>query len=191
MSSTYLRAFDERHDGTLLGEGAGFILLENAKDKKAYAYLIGCGSANDGAGLTAPDHYGRGASLAIERSLKQAGISASDIGLINAHGSGTPINDEIELHSLQTVFGQKNSPLIFATKGALGHTLGATGALETIALILALREKIVPPIVGLEKLYPFNYPLAVGSAKKHQAHYGLNITLGFGGFDTSLIFEAV
>jgi 3-oxoacyl-[acyl-carrier-protein] synthase II len=189
MSPTMLRAFDRRHDGTLLGEGAGFVVLE-ADPPKPLAALRGCGSANDGTGMTSADTSGRCARFAIERSLTDAGISASEVGLINAHGSGTQMNDMTEKNAMGAIFGGERRPLVFATKGNFGHSLGATGALEAIALVLAMRSGRVPPIFGLEDPDPeFPLPLARGAAVEHTARFGLSVTLGFGGYDTSLVFE--
>jgi 3-oxoacyl-[acyl-carrier-protein] synthase II len=190
MSPTMLRAFDRRHDGTLLGEGAGFVVLE-ADSARPLAVLRGCGSANDGTGMTSADTSGKCARLAIERSLTDAGLSAGEVGLINAHGSGTQMNDLTEKNALGEVFAGLR-PLVFATKGNFGHSLGATGALEAIALVMAMRSARVPPIFGLEDPEPeFALPLARGSAVEHSARFGLSLTLGFGGYDTSLVFEVV
>jgi 3-oxoacyl-[acyl-carrier-protein] synthase II len=195
MSPTRLRAFDQGHDGMLLGEGAGFLVLESmaharARSAPVFAVFRGAGSANDAASMTSPDPSAAGARFAISRSIADAGLSPSDIGLINAHGSATPLNDRAEAEAFRAVFGAGAGPLVFATKGAFGHSLGATGALEAIALILGLREGVVPPVVGLEQPDPdFPCPLPVGKPVQHQARFGLSLTLGFGGFDTSLVFE--
>ncbi|HUB25915.1 MAG TPA: beta-ketoacyl synthase N-terminal-like domain-containing protein [Tepidisphaeraceae bacterium] len=191
MSPTTLRAFDLRHDGTLLGEGAGFMLLESDDSRrKPLALFRGAGAANDATAMTAADTTGLSAQYALERSLVDAGLPASAIGLINAHGSGTPMNDLTEKNGLGKVFTAKPGPLVFATKGNFGHSLGATGALEAIALVTAMRTGRVPSIVGLEQPDPeFTLPLAYPKAVEHAAQFGLSLTLGFGGFDTSLIFE--
>jgi 3-oxoacyl-[acyl-carrier-protein] synthase II len=193
LSPTTLRAFDVRADGTLLGEGAGFLVLEaETTSRQPIAYLRGVGSANDAAGMTAADTTGLGARYAIERSLADAGLQSRDIGLVNAHGSGTPMNDVAEREAFRRVFAHEKKPLVFATKGNFGHTLGATGALEAIALIQALRSGQVPPIAGLEQPHPaFPLPLAQQKPTPSDARIGLSLTLGFGGFDTSLIFEVV
>lgn len=194
MSPTVLRSFDEEREGTLLGEGAGFIVLEKMSlklNKPVYAFLSGCGSANDAAGLTAPDEEGNGIRLAIERSLNDAKLQSSDIKLINAHGSGTRTNDAVESKSYNHIF-KEIKPTVFATKGALGHSLGATGALEAIAVILALRDQIVPPIVNLTN--PITDSVCHFPKTKLQLNnvqFGLSLTIGFGGFNTSLIFEKV
>jgi 3-oxoacyl-[acyl-carrier-protein] synthase II len=203
MSPTTLRAFDQRHDGTLLGEGAGFLVLDVGHDGGArepphrdpgprpIAYLRGVGSANDAAGMTTPDAAGRGARYALERSLADAGLGPEAIGVVNAHGSGTPLNDATEALAFREVFGGPGGPVVFATKGNFGHSLGATGALEAIAVLLALRTGQVPPIFGLERPMPdVDLPLPVGRPLACAARFGLSVTLGFGGFDTSLVFEA-
>jgi 3-oxoacyl-[acyl-carrier-protein] synthase II len=190
LSPTILRAFDERHDGTLLGEGAGFVVLEKEPSRAPLAFLRGTGSANDAAAMTAPDADALGARYALERSLTDAGLEPSAIGLINAHGSGTPLNDATERRAFRDLFAGQGQALVFATKGHLGHSLGATGSLEAIALILALRTGWVPPIFGLEQPDPeFPLPLVRTTATVSEARIGLSLTLGFGGFDTSLIFE--
>lgn len=193
MSPTQLRAFDVRHDGTLLGEGAGFIVLEaEAPGQSPYAILSGAGSANDASGMTVADISGRSAVYAMERSLADAELAPSAIGLINAHGSGTVMNDTTECNAFNALYSGAVRPLVFATKGNFGHTLGATGAIEAIALILAMREGRVPPIQNLEQPLPeFSLPLAISQPVSCTPRAGLSLTLGFGGFDTSLIFEAV
>lgn len=192
MSPTTLRSFDEQRDGTILGEGAGFMVLEKytsaIANKNIYAFLSGCGSANDAAGLTAPDKDGKGIELAIERSLNDAGIDKLKIKLINAHGSGTITNDIVEATAYKKFF--EHAPLIFATKGAFGHSLGATGALEAIALILALQKQTVPPIVGHTS--PIDAQTLHFSKTRNelkQVDFGLSLTIGFGGFNSSLIFK--
>ena len=192
MSTTSLSSFDQGNNGTILGEGAGFLVLEEhhgIMTKNIYAYLNGCGSANDAAGLTSPDKNGDGIMLAIERSLCDAKLNIKDIKLVNAHGSGTRINDAVETKVYNNLFSN-SSCLIFATKGAFGHTLGATGALEAMCLIMALNNKFVPPIYNLSN--PNNdisFTLPDKNGSFHSANYGLSLTIGFGGFNTSLIFE--
>jgi 3-oxoacyl-[acyl-carrier-protein] synthase II len=200
MSSTTLRAFDVRHDGTLLGEGAGIVVLETvegaaARGRTPHAFLRGVGSANDAAGMTTPDAAGLGARLAIERSLVDGGVAPAEVVVVNAHASGTPLNDATEAAALHAVFGDDGArgPILFGTKGNFGHSLGATGAIEAIATVLALRGGSVPPVYGLEQPDPaFRFPIPMGSPlplRARSASLGLSITLGFGGFDTSLLLE--
>jgi 3-oxoacyl-[acyl-carrier-protein] synthase II len=192
LSPTFLRAFDQRHDGTLLGEGAGFIVLEaDAPKQSCHAFLSGTGSANDATGMTMADITGLSAGYAMRRSLADADLPPSAIGLINAHGSGTVMNDTTESNAFTALFTGAERPLVFATKGNFGHTLGATGAIEAIAVILALREGRVPPIHGLEQPLPeVSLPLAISQPVCCTPRAALSLTLGFGGFDTSLVFEA-
>ncbi|MFZ2314891.1 MAG: beta-ketoacyl-[acyl-carrier-protein] synthase family protein [Gammaproteobacteria bacterium] len=194
MSQTFIRSFDKQRDGTILGEGAGFVVLEKytkSLNKKVYALLNGCGSANDASGLTAPDEKGNGITLAIQRSLNNAKLDKSKIQLINAHGSGTLTNDMVEAKAYKRFFDE-TKPYIFATKGAFGHSLGATGALEAIALIMALQAQVIPPINNLtDPLEGDSFVFPVTKAWQHNAFIGLSLTIGFGGFNTSLIFEKV
>jgi 3-oxoacyl-[acyl-carrier-protein] synthase II len=188
MSPTTLRAFDRRHDGTLLGEGAGFLVLEVDADDRAKAFLRGAGGANDAAGMTTPDAEGLGARRAIERSLADGDVAAHTVGVINAHASGTPLNDATEALAFNAVFDP--SAIVFGTKGNFGHSLGATGAIEAIATILALREGKVPPVYGLEDPDPaLKLLVPRGAPLPTNARFGVSVTLGFGGFDTSLVFE--
>jgi 3-oxoacyl-[acyl-carrier-protein] synthase II len=193
MTPTHLRAFDVRHDGTLLGEGAGFLVLEKEGINEAcHAILSGSGSANDATGMTVADITGLSAGYAMQRSLSDAGLPLSAIGLINAHGSGTVMNDTTESNAFKSLFPGHEGPLVFATKGNFGHTLGATGAIEAITVILSLRDGRVPPVHGLEQPLPdFPLPLAISESVSCSTGAALSLTLGFGGFDTSLVFEAV
>jgi 3-oxoacyl-[acyl-carrier-protein] synthase II len=199
MSPTTLRAFDVRHDGTLIGEGSAFVVLE-AEPRASVpviANLRGVGAANDASGMTTPDPEGRGARYAVERSLADAGVPASAIDLVCAHGSGTPLNDATEALALRDLFVPPGAasgvrPIVFGTKGNFGHSLGATGAIEAIALILAVRSGQIPPVAGLEDPDPaFPLPLPRGRPLQVTTRLGLSLTLGFGGFDTSLVFEVI
>ncbi|REF00408.1 beta-ketoacyl-[acyl-carrier-protein] synthase family protein [Thermomonospora umbrina] len=192
MSPTALRAFDSDHDGTMLGEGAAFLVLESASSARArgarvHATLRGSGSANDAYGLTAPDPTGSSVITTLRRCLAAAGLSPDQVAVVSAHGTGTPLNDEVEARSLAEFFGV-SGPVVFATKGALGHSLGATGAIEAIGTILALKQRRVPPVANLTDPVPsLNLPGDKGAAIK--GGIGLSLTLGFGGFNTCLAFE--
>jgi 3-oxoacyl-[acyl-carrier-protein] synthase II len=140
--------------------------------------------------MTTPDRESRGARLAMERSIADAGIDRRDVAVVNSHGSGTPTNDRLERDALHAVFGEGRSPIVFGTKSSFGHTLGATGAIEAVAVIQSLRTGLVPPTAALERRDPeFRLPIAAGTPSPHSGHFALTLTLGFGGFDTSLIFE--
>lgn len=193
MSPTALRAFDADHDGTILGEGAAFLVLEaRARGTRLRGRLTGVGSANDATGPTAPDPSGGTVVRAVHAALAAAGRSAAEVGVLNAHGSGTPVNDDVECRALSTLFPGAETPVVFATKGAFGHTLGATGALEAVAVLLALRDGRVPPVSGLRTVMPgFPLPLPSGGAPlPFTGDVGLSVTIGFGGFTTCLALEA-
>jgi 3-oxoacyl-[acyl-carrier-protein] synthase II len=198
MTAQRLRAFDERHCGMLLGEGAGFVVLQRgpAGSARPYARLRGYGGSNDAAGMTTPDPGGDSVAMAVRRSLHGSGVDLDDVAVVSAHGTGTPLNDAAELLGLRTLFaGLPRFPLVFATKGALGHSLGACGAIEAISVVQALRTGLVPPVCGLE------VPMAqaVGVVRPGGPHRfdprrsdrtaGISVTLGFGGFNTSLVFS--
>lgn len=196
MSPTALRAFDASHDGTVLGEGAAFLVLEDARSARARGArargrLTGAGSANDAAGPTAPDPSGDTVVRAVHAALAAAGRDAAEVGVLNAHGSGTPVNDDVECRAFATAFPGGAAPVVFATKGAFGHTLGATGALEAVAVLLALRDGRVPPVAGLRTVMPgFPLPLPSGGrSMPFTGAVGLSVTIGFGGFTTCLALE--
>jgi len=196
LSPTLLRAFDAGHDGTLLGDGAGFVVLEEPaaaarRGARVRGLLTGAGSSNDAAGLTAPEATGTVVAAAVGRALADAGRTPAEVAVVNAHGSGTPLNDEVEARGLGLVFGAVAAPpVVFATKGAFGHSLGATGALEAIAVLLALDDRRVPPVVGLRApAADFPLPLAAGVPALVTGPVGLSLTLGFGGFNTCLVLE--
>ncbi|WP_381790198.1 beta-ketoacyl synthase N-terminal-like domain-containing protein [Streptomyces niveus] len=196
MASGELRAFDTGRGGTLLGEGAAFLVLESAeraraRGARAYGTVAGAGSSNDAASAVAPDPSGRNVVLAVRRALRDAGITAEDVAVVNAHGSGTAVNDDVEARAYTEVFANvPRPPVLFATKGALGHTLGATGAIEAVAVLKALGTGAVPPIHGLRAPLPqLGLPVPAKVPMKVGAGSGISVTLGFGGFDTCLVFQ--
>ncbi|SOB83252.1 beta-ketoacyl-[acyl-carrier-protein] synthase family protein [Streptomyces sp. 1331.2] len=198
MSPDLLRAFDREHSGMLLGEGAAVLVLERAeaahrRGAPVRAVLRGAGSANDASGLTAPDPTGDSIVLAVRRALATAGRTTRDVTVLNAHATGTPVNDAVESTSLRRLFaGTDGPPVVFATKGALGHSLGATGAIEAVSVLLALRDRLVPPVYGLlDPLPDFPLPLAVDGPRAVAPGLGASLTIGFGGFNTCLLFEGV
>jgi 3-oxoacyl-[acyl-carrier-protein] synthase II len=135
--------------------------------------------------------------LAVRRALAEAGLDTGQVALVSAHGTGTPVNDAVEAASLAELFPPTpagTAPLVFGTKGALGHSLGATGAIEAITVILALRDGVAPPIANLTSPLPdFPLPLARPGATawdRAAGTAGISLTLGFGGFNTCLLFTA-
>jgi 3-oxoacyl-[acyl-carrier-protein] synthase II len=198
MSQDLLRAFDQRHDGMVPGEGAAFLVLESvrsAQDRSARieAVLLGAGSSNDAAGLTTPDQSGESVVLAVRRCLSASGRTARNVAVVNAHATGTPINDSVESKSLHRLFpSHQHQPVVFATKGALGHSLGASGAIEAVAVILALQSGQAPPVYGLDSpIAEFQLPIALGEPLAFSGNLGASLSIGFGGFNTCLLFETV
>lgn len=195
MSPTRLRAFDRSHDGMLLGEGAAFMLLEPfgaavARGAAVHAVLRGSGASNDAAGLTHPDASGDGVLLAVRRSLDDAGATPAEVAVFSTHGSGTPVNDGLEVSVLATLFTAPTDTVALATKGAFGHSLGATGAIEAITTVLALRDRTAPPVPGLvDPVAGFPLLLPRGAPAPVPPGLGVSLTTGFGGFNTSLVFE--
>jgi 3-oxoacyl-[acyl-carrier-protein] synthase II len=151
------RPFDRRRDGFVMGEGAGVLVLEDAeaaeaRDAPVLGEVLGYGASADAHHITAPEPDGRGAATAIQRALRDAELLPEHVDYVNAHGTSTPLNDRAETAALKAALGEHaaNVP-ISSTKSAIGHLLGAAGAVEAIATLLALQERIVPPTLGLEE----------------------------------------
>ncbi|MFD3515740.1 beta-ketoacyl synthase N-terminal-like domain-containing protein [Streptomyces sp. NPDC058657] len=198
MSSTRMRPFDRTRDGMLLGEGAGFVVLESQESARrrgvrVHGRLRGAAFSNDGAGLTSPDTSGCGVARTVRDALRLAGAQPERIGVVGAHATATALNDLTEIRALNDVFGpQRRPPVVFALKSSVGHTLGATGALQAIAVLLALRDRMAPPVAGLRDPDPgLRLPTGRGRATplSSAAPLGLSLTLGFGGFNTCLVLE--
>ena len=196
MAPDDLRAFDAGHNGTLLGEGAAFLVLETAARARARGarprgVVAGAGSSNDAASAVAPDPSGKNVVLAIRRALQDARVTPADVTVINAHGSGTPVNDAAEARAYAQVFADvPRPPVVFATKGAFGHTLGATGALEAVALLQALETGLAPPVHALRDPFPqLSLPIPAEGPVQVDPGSGISVTLGFGGFNTCLVFQ--
>jgi 3-oxoacyl-[acyl-carrier-protein] synthase II len=196
------RPFDRRRDGFVMGEGAGILVLEEeqaARERGAriLGYLRGYASTSDAHHLTAPEPNGRGAAKAMELALKDAGIEPEDVLYVNAHGTSTPLNDRSETNAIKAALGEELAARmpISSTKSAIGHLLGAAGAVEAIATLLALRDRIAPPTLnyeepdeGLDLDYVPNEarPLQNGDARA----IGLSNAFGFGGHNAVLCLEA-
>jgi len=188
------RPWDRDRDGFVMGEGAGIVVLEeyeHAKKRGAniYAELIGYGMSGDAHHITAPAEDGRGAVLAMSAAIKRAGINPEDIDYINAHGTSTPIGDEIELGAVKKVFGSAAEEVsMSSTKSAIGHLLGAAGSVEAIFCILAIRNGVVPPTLNLDNPSEgCDLDLVPHQAKERKVRYALSNSFGFGGTNASLV----
>jgi 3-oxoacyl-[acyl-carrier-protein] synthase II len=189
------RPWDRERDGFVMGEGAGILVLEehaHAKQRgaKIYAEVIGYGMSSDAFHLTAPAEDGKGAYRSMRNALKRAGLAPDKIDYINAHGTSTPLGDEIELGAVKRVFGGHAYELsMSSTKSAIGHLLGAAGSVEAIFSILAIRDGVVPPTLNLDNPSPScDIDLVPKQAKRREVRYVLSNSFGFGGTNASLIF---
>ena len=197
---TASRPYDKDRDGFVLGEGAGAIILEeyeHAKKRgaKIYAEIIGGGMSSDAYHITAPHPEGAGIIQVMYNALEDAGIKAEDIDYINTHGTSTPLGDIGEIKAIQKVFGEHAYKMnISSTKSMTGHLLGAAGAVETIACILALREGIVPPTINHFTDDPELDPklnMTFNKAQKRDVKVALSNTFGFGGHNFSILLKKV
>lgn len=190
------RPFDARRDGFVMGEGAGVLVLEReeharARGAEVLARLVGYGASNDAFHITQPDPEGRGATEAMTAALADAGAAPSDVGYVNAHGTGTPFNDRIETLALKRVFGDGDrggAPPVSSTKSAIGHLLGAAGAVEALACVEALRRGVLPPTLNLEQPDPecdLDY-VADGPREVSGLKLVLSNSFGFGGQNACL-----
>jgi 3-oxoacyl-[acyl-carrier-protein] synthase II len=190
------RPYDKDRDGFVMGEGAGIVVLEEyeharARGAKIYAELIGYGMSGDAFHITAPTADGDGAFRCMQAAIKRAGIQAGEIDYINAHGTSTPLGDEIELGAVERVVGNSASRIsMSSTKSSIGHLLGAAGAVEAIFSILAIRDKVAPPTLNLDNpSVETPIDLVPHQARKRDIDVVLSNSFGFGGTNASLIFR--
>jgi len=190
------RPYDKDRDGFVMGEGAGVVVLEaldhaKARGAKIYAELIGYGLSGDAHHITAPAPDGDGALRCMKGAIRTAGISTGDIDYINAHGTSTPLGDEIELGAVQKLVGNAAGRMsMSSTKSCIGHLLGAAGAVEAIFSILAIRDRVVPPTINLDNpSVDTPIDLVPHQARKRDVDTALSNSFGFGGTNASLIFR--
>lgn len=192
------RPWDQDRDGFVMGDGAGVVVLEeleHAKKRgaKIYAEVIGYGMSGDAHHITAPAEDGNGAYRCMEAALKRAKVNPDEIDYINAHGTSTPLGDEIELGAVKRLFGSAIDSLsMSSTKSAIGHLLGAAGAVEAIYSILAINNGVVPPTLNLENPSEScqGVDLVPKEAKERPVKAALSNSFGFGGTNASLVFRA-
>ena len=193
------RPYDKDRDGFVMGEGAGVLVLEEyehakARGAKIYAEVIGYGLSGDAYHVTAPHPEGDGAFRSMQMAIRKSGLKLEDIDYINAHGTSTPMGDELELGAVRRLFGDAISGLsMSSTKSAIGHLLGGAGAVESIFCILALRDQIVPPTLNLDNPSDscIGVDLVPHVAKKREVRAVLNNSFGFGGTNASLVMTLV
>ncbi|PYA93199.1 beta-ketoacyl-ACP synthase II [Serratia marcescens] len=193
------RPWDKDRDGFVLGDGAGMMVLEeyeHAKKRgaKIYAEVVGFGMSSDAYHMTSPPENGAGAALAMENALLDAGVTPSQIGYINAHGTSTPAGDQAEAQAGKSVFGaDAHSVLVSSTKSMTGHLLGAAGAIESIFTVLALRDQAVPPTINLDNPDEgCDLDFVPHEARQvSDMEFTLCNSFGFGGTNGSLIFRRV
>lgn len=188
--------FDARRGGFVMGEGSGIVILEEyehamKRNAKIYAEVVGYGNTCDAYHITAPQPEAEGAITAIELAMEEAGIKTDDSIYVNAHGTGTKMNDSMETRALKQVFGEHASKLhISSTKSMTGHMLGATGAIEAIASTLALRDGVIPPTINLkEPDSECDLDYTPNEAKKAQVDYAISTSLGFGGHNACIALK--
>ncbi|MBF6213808.1 beta-ketoacyl-ACP synthase [Nocardia puris] len=186
------RPFDVDRDGFVFGEAGAMMVLETEEHAKArgatiHARLLGAGVTSDGFHLVAPDPEGTGAARAMTRALETAGLSKTDVSHINAHATATPIGDTAEARAIGKAVGSHAS--VYAPKSALGHSIGAVGALESVLTVLSVRDGIVPPTLNLENQDPeVDLDIVKGGCRQGRIDYAVNNSFGFGGHNVAIAF---
>lgn len=188
--------FDKDRNGFVMGEGAGVLVLEEyehakKRNAKIYAEIVGYGSTCDAFHITAPDSEVKGAIKCLEKAIDDANIDATKINYINAHGTSTPLNDACETKAVKAVFKEhSNNLMMSSTKSMTGHLLGAAGAIESIACIMAVNEDFVPPTINYKnKDEECDLDIVPNVGRKAKVDYALNNSLGFGGHNATIIFK--
>ena len=197
---TASRPFSKSRDGFVLGEGAACLILEEyehakARGAKIYAEMLGEGMTSDAYHMTAPDPDGKGAERVMRLAIQDARIDPSDIDYINTHGTSTPLGDVTEVMAIQRVFGEHVYDMnLDSTKSMTGHLIGATGAVEALACVMALKDGIIPPTINhdpadVDENIDYRINFTFDKAQKRDIRYALSNTFGFGGHNACLIFK--
>ncbi|HLA02354.1 MAG TPA: beta-ketoacyl synthase N-terminal-like domain-containing protein, partial [Aestuariivirga sp.] len=190
------RPYDKDRDGFVMGEGAGMLILEELEHAKArgariYAEIVGYGMSGDAYHITSPPEDGDGAFRCMKMALKRAGIAPTEIDYVNAHGTSTPVGDEIELRAVERIMDGKVDRLsMSSTKSSTGHLLGAAGAVEAIFSILAIRDNVCPPTLNLDNpSISTDIDLVPNRPRKKEINIVLSNSFGFGGTNASIVMR--
>ena len=193
---TASRPFDKNRDGFLMGEGAGMLILESLEHAQARGATIigelsGYGTTDDAHHISAPAENGAGAAMAMKLALQNANLETTDIEYINAHGTSTPLNDKSETAAIKTVFGEQAYSIpVSSTKSMTGHLLGASGAIEAVFCILAIRDEILPPTINYQTPDPeCDLDYVPNEPRKASPKHVMSNSFGFGGHNATLIFS--
>ena len=187
------RPFDKDRDGFVFGEGGALMLIETEEHAKArganiLARIMGASVTSDGFHMVAPDPNGIRAGHAITRAIQLAGLTPADIDHVNAHATGTQVGDVAEGKAINNAMGA-HKPAVYAPKSALGHSVGAVGAVESILTVLTLRDQVIPPTLNLENLDPeIDLDVVAGAPRPGEYHYAVNNSFGFGGHNVAITF---
>lgn len=198
--TTASRPFSKSRDGFVLGEGAACLILEEyehakARGAKIYAEIIGEGMTSDAYHMTAPDPEGKGAERVMRSALRDAGVEPEQVDFINTHGTSTPLGDVTELLAIKRVFGEHVYDMnLDSTKSMTGHLIGATGAVEAMACVMALKEGIIPPTINhdpedVDENIDYRINFTFDKAQKRDIRFALSNTFGFGGHNACLVFK--
>jgi beta-ketoacyl ACP synthase len=188
------RPFDKDRDGFVFGEGAALLVIETEEHAKArgagiIARIMGASITSDGYHIVAPDPNGERAGYAMSRAIQLAGLTPNDIDHINAHATGTTVGDVAEGKAINNALGSANHAAVYAPKSALGHSVGAVGAVESILTVMALRDQVVPPTLNLVNLDPeIDLDVVAGKPRPGDYRYAVNNSFGFGGHNVAIAF---
>ena len=194
LDSAPCRPFDRDRRGMSIGEGAAFVVLEDAgraraREARVYAELAGYGMTSDAFHVTSPHPDGEGMARAMRAALQQAGVTPASVGYANAHGTATPQNDRIEARAIRDVFGEGRL-LVSSTKSMIGHTMAAAGTLEAVATVLALVNEVIPPTAQLETPDPeIPFDCVPRVAREAAVELAVSNSFGFGGQNVTLLFR--